>query len=132
MNSFWNSIVINIETIDIDTMGFHKRQKQKQTKEKQKGYVPEDYEHYKKFCREQNEIKEKLKKQNINIESLNYIGGFGQYIPKSYMDMMFRNQEQSEQNKKNFGTECIIERINDTNRTTEENSRIVSRAEAMP
>lgn len=118
-------------------MGFYKRQKQKETKERrllrQKEYIPSDYEHYKLFCREQQKIVEALEKKNLDIDTAN-IGGLGQYIPKSYMEMMFRNHQQCQENKKNFGTECIAERLNNdsTNKSTGGDSNVVSRAEAMP
>lgn len=113
-------------------MGFHKRQKQKETKQKKKDYVPDDYEHYKLFCREQQKIVEALEKKNLDIDTAN-IGGLGQYIPKSYMEMMFQNYQQSEENKKNFGSECIVETVyNDSNESTRGDSNIVSRAGAKP
>jgi hypothetical protein len=113
-------------------MGFQKRQKQRETREKKKNYVPSDYEHYKLFCREQQKIVEALEKKNLDIDTAN-IGGLGQYIPKSYMEMMFQNYQKSEENKKNFGSECIVETVyNDSNESTRGDSNIVSKAEAMP
>ena len=114
-------------------MGFHKRKKQKETKQKKKDYIPDDYEHYKLFCREQQKIVEALEKKNLDIDTAN-IAGLGQYIPKTYMEMMFSNYQKGKENKKNFGSEVIVERLNNdsTNKSTGANSNIVSKAEAMP
>lgn len=88
-------------------MGNYKRQQAKINKMNKN----EDYKYEK--------SNEKIQKQFEKSEILKNVVGYGCNLPKSYMEMMFRNYQTGLELEKKYGVDYIVEKIDyDFNKDT--------------
>ena len=80
-------------------MGIYKRQQAKENKMKKN----EDY----KYERSNERIQKEFEKSEI----LKNVVGYGHNLPKSYMEMMFRNYQTGLELEKKYGVDYVVEKV---------------------